>query len=137
MNSIRKFAVGLLSVCALSLIVSGCNPQETPAKTAADVAGARAEGDKNVAKERSAATARTVEAEKDAHKADAELAHQSATGEHDVAIAKAEAAHKVAIELCESRTGDALSACKKQADADFEYAKLNANATERATDPKR
>lgn len=137
MNTISKFAVPLFSAFALSLIVTGCNRQETPAKTDADVAKAQAEGAKDVAKERSAAIENTVEAQKDANQAEAELAHQSATGNHDVAIAEAEAAHKVATERCDAMANDERIACKKQADADLEYAKLNAHDTQKAMDPKR
>lgn len=138
MNSIRALTAGVFGVCILSLAsMAGCNRHETPAKTTSDVMDARSEGDKSVATERSKAAENTVDAAKDANQAEAELAHQSAVGARDVAIAKAEAAHSVTVQSCESRTGDAISACKKQADADLEMARVNANSTERAMDPKR
>jgi flagellar hook-basal body complex protein FliE len=137
MNTIRNTTAALFSLGILALGIAACERQETPAKTAADVAGARAEGAKDVAKELSTASDHTATAQKDADKASAELAHQTATGNHDVAVAQAEATHKVSIQRCGAMSGDALTACTKQADADLAYAKLGANATERATDPKR
>lgn len=64
--------------------------------------------------------------------AKAELEHQykpSAKTKREVDEAKAKGAHEVAKERCDDSTGDAKSACKKQADADYDRAKADIKAT--------
>ena len=135
MYGITKHTVVIFSACVLSLGITACG-RETPEKTQTDISNAQMKGAKDVAKERDAAAANTMDAQKDVNKANAELGHEEAKGNHDVVIAQAEAAHKISIEKCEAMTGDARSSCKKQADLNLEQAKLQADSTERAMDPK-
>ena len=136
MFSINKQALALLSACVLGVVMVGCG-KETPAQTQADVSNAQTEGVKDVSKVATKANKNTMDAHTDVLKANAEMSHEAAVGEHDIAVAQAEAAHKVSIEKCEAMTGDARKACKKQADGDLDYAKLKADAVKRDTDPKR
>ncbi|HUP93044.1 MAG TPA: hypothetical protein VM074_12430 [Solimonas sp.] len=136
MNPIPKFAVTLFSAAVLVLALGGCNKREEPAKTQSDVADAQADGAKKIEAERHDAANDAIKAQEDVYKADAELAHQSAQGNREVAIAEAEAAHKVMTERCEAMSGDARTACKKQADVDLLDAKARAESIARAADPK-
>jgi len=136
MDELRKHTVAIISACVLSLSISACGDRETPAKTQEDVAKAQAEGAKDVAEERAKVTENMTDAQKDVNKAGTEYGHEAAKANHDLAIAEAEAAHKVAIERCEAMTGDDRALCKKQADASLEQAKVQAQVTEHATDPK-
>lgn len=136
MSKLSKHTVAIFSACILSLSITACGDRETPAKTQEDVAKAQAEGAKDVAKERAKVTENMTEAQKDVNKADTEYGHEAAKANRDLAITEAEALHKVTIEQCEALTGDDRALCKKQADANLEQAKVQAQVTENATDPK-
>lgn len=136
MNAIQNRSLALLAAGILSLAAAGCEHSASPAETQAAVANAQATGAKNVAQATRDATISTMDAQKDANKANDQLAHESAEATRDVRIAKAEAGYKVAIEKCGSFTGDDRVACRKQADADVATAKSDAKSAERAADPK-
>lgn len=136
MNEIRKMSLWLVTAGVLSLTAAGCERSASPAETQAAVANAQVAGAKNVAEANHNATLSTMDAQKDANKANNQLAHESAEAALTVRIAQAEAGYKIAIEKCGSVTGDDRVACKKQADADVATARSDAKSAERAADPK-
>lgn len=137
MNATQKSVVTLFSAGFLCLAVSGCNRAEVPAKTEADVSKAQLDGAQKVEEVRHDAAQETLAAQQDVSQAHTELAHETAEGNLQVAVAKAEADHKVSIQACESMSGDARDACKKQADVTLFDAKAAADQVARANDPKR
>ena len=119
MKLILKPFATLITLGVLSAAVVGCNRQETPAQTRADVSEAQREGASDVADERR-------EASKDMNKSDEAMAE----GRREVALAKAKAAHDVAIERCEAMTGEPRTTCKKRADDTLERAESQAKMDE-------
>jgi hypothetical protein len=116
MNAAQGWMVALFSAGSLCLTVSGCNREEVPAKTQADVSKAQVEGAKKVEEARHEAAQDTIQAQQDVSRSNTELAHETAQGNYNVAIAKAEADHKVSLQACDAMSGDARDACRKQAD---------------------
>jgi flagellar hook-basal body complex protein FliE len=136
MKTLTRMTLSLAMASLLSLAAAGCERNSSPAETNAAVAKAQASGEKDVAEARHDAINSTMDAQKDANKANEQLAHESAQANRDVALAEADAAYKVAIEKCQSLTGDERIACTKQADANLAAQKADAKSTERAADPK-
>ena len=122
MKHILKPFVTLITLGVLSLAVVGCNRQETPAQTRADVSEAQRDGANDVADERR-------EARNDMNKS----GENAAEGRREVALAQAKAAHEVAIERCEAMTGEPRTTCKKQADATRDRAEAQAKLDESAS----
>ncbi len=136
MNGIQNLSLSLAAACLLSMAIAGCERTASPAETDAAIAKAQMAGDKSVAEARHAATDSTVGAQKDANRANDELAHKSAEANHSVSVAEAESVYKVDIEKCKVLNGDVRVACNKQADANVAAAKADATASARAVDPK-
>jgi hypothetical protein len=128
----------LCLVAAAGLALAGCNKAEAPAEVQHDVADARAEAQRDMADAQADAREDMADAQKDvadaAAKGDnAELADASqdasqtqTQNEFKVAVARAEANHKVAVEKCESLSGELQRDCKDRADAELETAKRQA-----------
>lgn len=133
MTHLRPTAV--FAVLAVLFAVAGC-AKETPAETQADVATAQAEGAQSVAEAKTDASDTMADVREDVTKTQTEAAHDAAGATLKVTEAQAEAAHKVAIERCESMTGDARSTCKTQADTELEAALARAKADKALQDPK-
>ncbi|HZR38222.1 MAG TPA: hypothetical protein VFA75_22825 [Nevskia sp.] len=136
MNGKWKRSIVLGTAGILSVLTAGCERGASPAETQAAVANAQVAGAKSVAEASRNATLSTMDAQKDANKANDQLAHETAEATRNVRIAQAEAGYKVAIEKCGALTGDDRVACTKQADADVASAKSDAKAAERAADPR-
>ena len=117
----RTSTITLLALGNFALL-TGCNSASTPSKVEQNVADARQDA--------SAAVASTeLAANKDIRSEQTDLTKAKIQGEYDVAIAKAEGAYKVAKEQCDSLSGDAQSACKRQAEATLALDKASAAAT--------
>ncbi|HWY24242.1 MAG TPA: hypothetical protein VNX47_04950 [Nevskia sp.] len=136
MNGTQKLSLSLAAACLLGMGIAGCDQTASPAETQASIAKAEVAGSKSVAESQHAATDSTMDAQKQANKANDELAHQTAEANRRVSVAQAEAGYKVDIEKCKVLSGDALTACNKQADANAAAAKADATASARAADPK-
>ncbi|MDR3414632.1 MAG: hypothetical protein P4L83_00465 [Nevskia sp.] len=136
MNGMQKMWLSVVATGMVSLAIAGCERSASPAETQAAVANAQVAGAKNVAEANRNATISTMDAQKDANRANDQLAHESAEAASSVRIAQAEAGYKIATEKCGSFTDDERMACKRQADADFATAKSDAKSAERAADPK-
>ncbi|MEO7774444.1 MAG: hypothetical protein ABIT36_13100 [Steroidobacteraceae bacterium] len=119
-------------LAAFSLLtLAACNKAEDPAKTSADVAAAEQKGEERVADAQ-------LDAARQMGSADAEALRERADAAEQVTVAEAKANYDVAVEKCEalsnSGTGDARSACKKQAEADYDLVKARAAALHKSTD---
>ena len=131
MQKIMLSFVALLAVAA----ASGCNNAKSPDAVANDVSAAQAKRASEVANAKQ-------DAAKDANKAEAkvddkttDLNNVNAKGSYDVAMAQADGDHKVALQKCDSLSGDPQKACKDQADAKYDLAKANAKAMLAAQKP--
>jgi hypothetical protein len=109
-------AVTCTAAVALCLL-GACNNAKSPESAAHDITAAN----------QSAAT-EVANAQRDQQK-------DMSADAYNVAIAQADGNHKVAIQKCETLQGHDQQVCKDQADADYEAAKANANATKAAQQP--
>lgn len=98
----------ILIAGAFATSLAACNRAEDPAETRADVAAAQSEARQDVAE------------------AQSDLNQSVLEGQQQAALAKAEGDHKVAIEQCEALPAAQQSACKDEADANFDAAKAAA-----------
>jgi hypothetical protein len=122
-RSLAGLGVALL-FCAT---FAGCQKAK-PVTTAADIALAQADAQKELEQAH-------VEARKDVKNAvklaggdSKEVALARVTGSFDIAMANADGAHKVAIEQCLTEPAAAQQPCKDRADADYQSASANAKA---------
>lgn len=133
MNMIKNLTA--VAAIALLLASAGC-ARESAAKTEADVTKAEAAGAQDVAAVRNDATDTMADARMELTNKQDEVARKAADTNRTMVIAEAEAAHKVAIERCESQTGDARTDCKKHADVELADAKAAADAAIATEFPK-
>jgi hypothetical protein len=123
----RAAACGAL-IIALSAAFVGCHRATSTTPTAADIAAAEAQAQKEVSDARLEAKKDVKNAEKLAGGDSKNMAVARATGAFDIAMANADGAHKVAIEQCLTLAPGAQQACKDRADADYQAAAANAKA---------
>jgi acetylornithine deacetylase/succinyl-diaminopimelate desuccinylase-like protein len=116
------------AIIALSAAFVGCHRAKSPMATAADVASAQADAQKEVSDAHLEAKKDVKNAAKLAGGDSKNVAVARATGTFDIAMANADGAHKVAIEQCLTLVQDAQQACKDRADADYSAAIANAKA---------
>lgn len=128
----------LWMIAAAGLAIAGCNKAESPAEVRHDVADAGAEGQRDVADAQADARENLADAQKDVADAQKDgdvndtmdqaqqASAAAARGDFKVAMAQAEANHKVAVEKCETLTGDAQQSCKDRADSELDMAKKEA-----------
>lgn len=108
-------------------LCSGCHQTKTPLATAADVAAAQAEAQREVEQAQ-------LEARKDVKSAakvggnSRDVALARVTGAFDIAMAHADGDRKVAMEKCMTLQPSAQQPCKDQADADYQSAAASAKA---------
>lgn len=105
----------LLSALA-ALTLAGCSGTSTPVPPATlqrDVSNAR----KQAAESNTDAARTLASAEKD-----------RAAAEYKARISEAGGKRQIALAQCEAQSGDALKACRDQADAEFKLAEANAEA---------
>lgn len=126
----------LLAAMTIAIGVAACSKQATPAQQEAALAKTEAEAQKDVADARASAADKVADATSAAAADANSVAHTEAQAREDVAFAAANGRYKVAVEQCETLTGDERSRCKMQAQADLDAAKALARQHEAATDPK-
>jgi hypothetical protein len=123
----RWFRPLLVPVLATLGLCAGCHQTKSPVVTAADVAAAQSEAQREVEQAR-------VEARKDVKSAakvgtnSRDVALARVTGTFDIAMAHADGDHKVATEKCMTLQPPAQQSCKDQADADYQTAAASAKA---------
>ncbi len=115
----------VVAIAGMSLI-AGCSHQQPPTATAQDIEQAQQEAMKEVADARAEASKDLKSAAKVSSQ---DVAAAKVVGAFDVAMAKADGEHTIATEKCLMLPLAQQSACKDQADADYETAKANAKAT--------
>jgi hypothetical protein len=108
--------------------LAGCNKAESPSEVQHDVAEAQQDANKNLTDEQVKQSEHVAEANQDAAQAEHEAGKEKAGSAYDVAVTRAEGQHKVAVEKCESLSGDPQKVCKEQADAALDAAKADAKA---------
>jgi hypothetical protein len=112
----KKSLITWVGVAALA-VLAGCNNAKSPETAAHDIAAA----------DQSAAN-KVADAQRDTQK-------DMSADAYNVAVAQADGDHKVAIQKCETLQGHDQSACKDQADADYDAAKAKAKAAKVASQP--
>ena len=115
-------------IAATVLAMTGCNNAKSPDEVAKEVASAEQNSTTEVSKSEDKAAKDLGGA---ADKVDDKLIafnNDAARDAYNVAVAKADGDRKVALANCDSVSGDAQKACKRQADADYDAAKANAKA---------
>lgn len=117
-------ALGAVVLCAT---FAGCHKAK-PTATAADVATAQADAQKEIDQAHAEAKKDVKNASKlaGADSKDVEVAR--VTGSFDIAMANADGAHKVAVERCLTLPAAEQQPCKDRADADYQTAAANAKA---------
>lgn len=110
----RSMLTTLLAAGLLTL--AGCAQKETPAETQSDVASAARQGAEDVAQTQ------------------ADAMRETAESHEDVALAQAKADYDVAVQRCESMTGDQRDACKGEAKSALDMAQASADAQRASTD---
>jgi hypothetical protein len=118
---------GLGAVLMLCATFVGCQKAK-PVVTAADVAAARADGQKEIEQAQAEAKKDVKSAAKVAGTDSKDVALANVTGSFDIAMANADAAHKVALEQCLTLSPPEQQSCKDRADADYQAAAASAKA---------
>ena len=126
MQASRRLAgVGAaLMICAM---FAGCQKAK-PVATAADIAAAQADAQKEIAQAHVEAKKDMKNAAKLAGSDSKDVALARVTGSFDIAMANADGAHKVAVEQCMLLPTAEQQPCKDRADADYQTAAANAKA---------
>lgn len=126
-GQVSRRLIGLGAALTLCMTFAGCQKAK-PVATAADIAAAQADAQKEIAQAH-------VEAKKDAKNAaklagsdSKDVAQARATGSFDIAMANADGAHKIALEQCLTLAPPEQQPCKDHADADYQTAAANAKA---------
>jgi hypothetical protein len=105
----------------------GCQKAK-PVATAADIAVAQADAQKEIEQAHAEAKKDVKNAAKLAGSDSENVALARATGSFDIAMANADGAHKVAVEQCMTLPPPQQQPCKDRADADYQTAAANAKA---------
>jgi len=111
----------------LCMTFAGCQKAK-PGVTAADIAAAQADAQKEIAQAHVEARKDVKNAAKLAGSDSKDVALARATGSFDIAMANADGAHKVAVEQCLTLSPPEQQPCKDHADADYQAAAANAKA---------
>jgi hypothetical protein len=111
----------------LCTMLVGCQKAK-PVATAADIAAAQADAQKEIEQAHAEAKKDVKNAAKLAGGDSKNVALARATGSFDIAMANADGAHKVALEQCMALPPPEQQPCKDRADADYQTAAANAKA---------
>jgi hypothetical protein len=106
---------------------AGCQKAK-PVATAADIAAAQADAQKEIQQAHAEAKKDVKNAAKLAGGDSKDVALARVTGSFDIAMANADGAHKVAVEQCLTLPPPQQQPCKDRADADYQAAAANAKA---------
>jgi hypothetical protein len=101
---------------ALALGLSGCNKAESPEKVQRDVAKATDSAAENDATAADKLAKADAAASKDVAEAQAKADTKTTDAAGDAVVTQAQGDHKIAIQQCESLSGQAQKDCKKEAD---------------------
>jgi hypothetical protein len=115
----------LLAVLVAGIGIVG-SAQLARADTPSEVADAQSDGTKKVAAVAKDATDKMADDQRKLSKAQNQEARDSAEAAYKVSIANSKAAHKIAIAHCKDFAGDARRDCTKNADAELESEKAQA-----------
>jgi hypothetical protein len=113
-------------------MLGACHQAKSPDEVAAEVAKAQDKANSEVAGAEQHADKDVANAAAKVGDKLADLNNDAAGDAYQIAVAKADGDHKIKLAQCDSMGGDAQTACRKQADADYDAAKANAKATEQA-----
>jgi hypothetical protein len=105
----------------------GCQKAK-PVATAADIAAAQADAQKEVEQAHAEANKDVRNAAKLAGSDSRDVALAQVTGSFDIAMAHADGAHTVAVERCLTQPPPEQQPCKDRADADYQAAAAGAKA---------
>jgi hypothetical protein len=122
----RRLA-GIGAAFMLCATFAGCQKAK-PLATAADIAAAQADAQKEIEEAHVEAKKDVKNAAKLAGTDSRDVALARVTGKFDLAMANADGAHKVALEQCLSLSPPEQQPCKDRADADYQTAAANAKA---------
>jgi len=111
----------------LSVTFAGCQKAK-PVATAADIAAAQADAQKEIEQAHAEAKKDVKNAAKLSGGDARDVALARVTGSFDIAMANADGAHKVALEQCLTLSPPEQQPCKDRADADYQTAAANAKA---------
>ena len=125
----------LRSLSALAFggfLLAACHQGKSPDQVAAEVAKAQDKANSEVAGAEQHADKDVANAAAKVGDKLTDLNNDAAGDAYKIAVAKADGDHKVALAQCNAMSGDGQTACRKQADADYDAAKANAKSTEQA-----
>jgi hypothetical protein len=128
---LRSFSA--LSALALSAcMLAACHQAKSPDQVAAEVAKAQDKANSEVAGAEQSADKDVANAAGKVGDKLTDLNNDAASDAYKIAVAKADGDRKVALAQCDSMSGDPQTACRKQADADYDAAKASAKAAEQS-----
>jgi hypothetical protein len=126
-------SLSALSVLTLSaLMLAACHQAKSPDQVTAEVTKAQDKANSEVAGAEQSADKDVANAAGKVGDKLTDLNNDAAGDAYKIAVAKADGDRKVALAQCDSMSGDAQTACRKQADADYEAAKANAKSAEQS-----
>jgi len=126
-------SISALSALALgAFMLTACHQAKSPDEVAAEVAKAQDKANSEVAGAEQHADKDVANAAAKVGDKLTDLNNDAAGDAYKIAVAKADGDHKVALAQCNAMSGDGQTACRKQADADYDAAKANAKSTEQA-----
>ena len=126
-GQLSRRVAGLGAALLLCATFVGCQKAK-PIPTAADIAAAQADAQKEIAQAHVEAKKDVKNAAKLAGSDSKDVALAKVTGSFDIAMANADGAHKVALEQCMTLPPPQQQSCKDRADADYQTAAANAKA---------
>jgi len=126
-GQVTRHAAVLGAMLLLCATFTGCQKAK-PGASAADIAAAQAEAQKEVAQAHAEAKKDVKNATKLAGGDSKQVELARVTGSFDVAMANADGDHKVAIEQCMTLPPSGQQSCKNHADADYQAAAASAKA---------
>jgi hypothetical protein len=126
-------SLSILSAFALgACMLAGCHQAKSPDAVAAEVAKAQDNANSEVAGAEQHADKDVANAAAKVGDKLTDLNNDAAGDAYQIAVARADGDHKVALAQCDAMSGNTQTACRKQADADYDAAKANAKATEQS-----
>lgn len=126
-GQVSRGLAGLGAAMMLCTAFVGCQKAK-PVATAADIAAAQADAQKEIEQAHAEAKKDVKNAAKLAGGDSKGVALARVTGSFDIAMANADGAHSVATEQCLTLAPPAQQPCKDRADADYQAATANAKA---------
>jgi hypothetical protein len=126
-RQVSRGLAGLGAALMLCATFVGCQKAK-PVPTAADIAAAQADAQKEIDQAHVEAKKDVKNAAKLAGGESKDVALAKVTGSFDIAMANADGAHTVALERCLTLPPTEQQVCKDRADADYQTAAANAKA---------